>query len=83
MYGNSLPGYDAWLERPYTDAAQYEDDIEQAIIDLGLTEEQAETYDFDAYFEELYAEQDEAMYADYLEMSNDIAEAYLPDSLDA
>jgi hypothetical protein len=20
MYGNSLPGYDAWLERPYQDA---------------------------------------------------------------
>ena len=79
--------YDAWLEAPYQAMyAQAERDeavIDQAIMDMEMSEEEAEAYDWDTYLAEHYQAEDEAMYEDYLEMSNDIAEAYLPDSLDA
>ena len=44
--------YDAWLERPYVEAAERADRIEAAIEELGLTDEEADDYDFDTYFAE-------------------------------
>jgi hypothetical protein len=56
---DAFAGYDAWLERPYVEAAIRGDAIEKAIEDLGLTEEEAEDYDFDSYFAELEDDFDE------------------------
>jgi hypothetical protein len=52
----SLPGYDAWLEAPYVEAAKWDEAVERAIEDLELSEEEAETFDFGRYFEELEAD---------------------------
>ena len=48
-----MSSYDAWLEAPYQEAYARDEAIEQAIETLGLTDEEAETYDFDQYFADL------------------------------
>ena len=60
-----LPNYDAWLEQPYVDAAKYADAIERAAEELGLTDEEADEYDWDAYFSELEDDFDEPDFDDY------------------
>ena len=47
-----LPGYDAWLEAPYVNAARQEAYEESVIEELGLTDEEAAEFDFAAYEEE-------------------------------
>ena len=78
MYGNSLPGYDAWLEAPYVDAARREAYEEEIIEKLGLTEEEAADFDFDQY--------EEDSRNDYLEAQAEAAaelEADIPDWWDS
>ena len=65
MSNYSLPGYDAWLERPYVDAAIYAERIERAAEELGLTDEEADAYDWDSYFSDLESEYDEPDFDDY------------------
>jgi hypothetical protein len=65
MYSNSLPGYDSWLEAPYVDAARYADECERVAELLGLTDEEAEEFDFDAYFAEQEDDFDEPDFDDY------------------
>jgi len=60
-----MQGYDAWLEAPYQEAAAYAEAIERAAEELGLTDEEASEYDWDAYFSELESDFDEPDFDDY------------------
>lgn len=62
MYGNSLPGYDAWLEQPYTDAARRAAAAEAAVEELGLSDEEADTFDYDAYLADREADEGDRLF---------------------
>jgi len=53
---DTFAGYDAWLERPYQDAAKYDEDCERVAESLGLTEEEAAEFDYDTYFADQFDE---------------------------
>ncbi len=68
MYGtNSLPNYDAWLERPYQEAYARSEREEAIIEELGLTEEEAATFDFDAHIADAEGDWLYEQYLDSLE----------------
>ena len=60
-----MSSYDSWLEAPYQEAAAYGEAIERAAEELGLTDEEAESYDWDTYFAELEDDFDEPDFDDY------------------
>jgi hypothetical protein len=59
--------YDDWLERPYQEAYARAEAHEAVAEELGLTEEEIETFDFDSYIAERDAEADIERYIEYQE----------------